>query len=314
MKCLICEREANFIAHALVAPWLAKLIGGRKRIRTRLFECNECDFKFFDYRYNAMEVNQIYSSYRSGEYKSVRRTWEPWYTSGINELYTSDDSIGEVSARKERMLKQFQQAQIEAVFNNCLDFGGDDGQFFPDSVKGNRYLVDPSSRSSTHRSGEIRTVTDIDAIPENLDLIMCCMVMEHLSSFSDLMSAINRKLFCASAEQKGLFYVEIPRDGFHVGKWAKSSSYFNFLTLVSKFPPLFIALDFLTGISRNYFRTIPIFGIVKQSEHINYFSRKAIGNLVGKNLDVLFVSDDNLTEKYGNFRLGFLALIARKTK
>lgn len=257
-------------------------------------------------------MSQIYSSYRSGKYKSIRRTWEPWYTSGINELYTSDDARVEVSARKERMSRQFQQAKIEEEFTNCLDFGGDDGQFFPDSIRGNRYLVDLSSSCSSHRNSEITIVPNIEAIPEKLDLIMSCMVMEHLSSFAESMSAITRKLFRSGTKQKGLFYLEIPRDSFNVGNWAKSSAYYNYLTLISKVPPLFIVLDFLTGVSRNFFRTIPIFGIVKQSEHINYFSEKAISKLVGKYLEVLFVSDENLKETYGYFRLGFLALIARR--
>ncbi len=312
MKCLICEKEANFIAHALMAPWLAKLIGGGV-IRSRLFECNSCDFKFFEYRFSALEVSQIYSSYRSKEYESLRKTWEPWYTSGINNLYAKDNAKSAVSRRKERMAEQFQQANIKLEFKNCLDFGGDDGQFFPQSITGNRYLVDPSSSSGSSHNTNIKTVKDIDSISENLELVMCCMVLEHLSSFSGLMNAVTAKLCHSSTEQKGFFYLEIPRDGFKVGAWARTITYYKYLTLVAKFPKLFIALDFLTGLSRQYFRTIPIFGIVKQSEHINYFSRKAIINLVSKNLEVIHVSNENLKEKYGHFRLGFLALIARRT-
>ena len=311
MKCLICNKDANFIAHALLAPWLSRLIGGGV-IRSRLFECQECDFKFFEYRYSEFEVSKIYSSYRTGIYESSRRAWEPWYTSGINNLYTSDEATREISRRKKRMLDQFKKAGLEMKFKNCLDFGGDDGQFFPDSITGNRYLVDPSSTPSSKFVNNIRTVQDIAAIPEKLELVMCCMVMEHLSSFSKLMYAVSDKLEGSNAGQSGIFYLEIPRDGFKVGKWAQSRNYYRYLTFVSKFPPLFISLDFLTGVFRNYFRTIPIFGIVKQSEHINYFSRKAITKLVSKDLEVLFVSDENLNEKYGYFRLGFLAAIARR--
>jgi len=310
MRCVICKQGTEFIAHALLAPWLSKLIEGNE-IRSRLFQCSACDFKFFEYRYTETEINQIYSSYRSGRYASLRKIWEPWYTSGINDLYKNTEASVEISKRKNRMLQQFDKATVEIKFRNCLDFGGDDGQFFPEAISGNRYLIEASAITDSIDENKIRIAPSIEAIPEDLDLIMCCMAMEHLSSFDQFMTAVRKKLV-HSSKGGGLFYVEIPMDGFRVGKWARTDAYFHYLTLVSKFPPIFIALDFLTGLVRNYFKVIPIFGIVKQSEHINYFSRKAIAELLNKELKVLFVSEDNLREKYGHFRLGFLAAIARR--
>jgi hypothetical protein len=94
--------------------------------------------------------------------------------------------------------------------------------------------------------------------------------------------------------------------------WGKSNFYLRYLKTITKIPSLFILVDFITGAYRNYFREIIPFGIVKQSEHINYFSGNAVKKLLETQLDSVYISGENLAEKYGHYRLGFLAAVARK--
>ena len=311
MYCLICKQKTEFKAHALIAPWITRLTEGKLTF-SKLFHCESCEFKFFEYRFSALEVSAIYSGYRRDRYEKLRKKWEPWYTSGMNNLYTNENSLNAVSKRKSRMTAQFQEAGLEMNFKNCLDFGGDDGQFFPESVAGNRYLIDPSAGLNQNQKNGIRTATDIESIEENLDLIMCCMVLEHMSELDGLISAVDRKLSKNDDSRNGIFYIELPMDGFKVGKWAKSRTYYYYLFALSKIPLLFILVDFYSGIFRNYFRRIPFMGIVKQSEHINYFSQESISKLIEKRLDVQYISDENLNEKYGHYKLGFISAIGIK--
>jgi hypothetical protein len=75
---------------------------------------------------------------------------------------------------------------------------------------------------------------------------------------------------------------------------------------------LFIFVDFLSGAYRQIFKRIPWFGIVKQSEHINYFNVKSLRVFAElRGLEVLFVSEPDLKYKVGKIFQGRLACIAR---
>ena len=75
---------------------------------------------------------------------------------------------------------------------------------------------------------------------------------------------------------------------------------------------MFVLLDFVTGVYRQVFKRVPWFGIIKQSEHLNYFnvkSLRAFAEIHG--LDVLYMSEPDTKYKVGRIFQGRLACVAR---
>jgi len=293
------------IAHAVVAPWICKIFG-EKGQPPKLFHCQDCDFRFFGLRYSSIQVTKLYDSYRSDEYFVARSRWEPWYRKSENSLFNPEIGVTNILRRKVRMSNELKNANVTESFKNVLDYGGDTGQFFPENITGDRWLIDISGIESANH--QIRITESVSKIPKKtLDLVMACMILEHLSSFTDFLADASGVM-----APNGILYVELPLDSFTVKKWHKSENYRRYLALLNLLPPIFVLIDFISGVSRNYFRSIPTFGIVKQSEHINYFSQKSISVLLAIDFEVSYVSAENYDEKHGKFRLGFLAAIARK--
>jgi hypothetical protein len=83
--------------------------------------------------------------------------------------------------------------------------------------------------------------------------------------------------------------------------------------MVRKVKVLFIFLDFTSGLIRNFLGFIPWFGIIKQSEHVNYLTPKSLENLI-VNLDIKinWISGVDTGTSQGRMRLGRLSLVARK--
>ena len=293
------------ISHATVAPWICSILGDSRQL-SKLFQCIPCDFRFYNLRYSEKQVSTLYQAYRGEKYFSIRNRWEPWYRKSENGLYNPEVGLRNIIKRRERMSRELRMANVRENFKNALDYGGDTGQFFPESVSGERYLVDISDFDAI--DSRIQIVRKVADIPQgSVDLIMACMILEHLSSFENFCTEVSDVM-----ARNGILYVELPLDGFRVHKWHSSEAYRRYLSLINRIPLLFVFLDFVSGLARNYFRMIPIFGIVKQSEHINYFSKRSIFSLLSKSFGVHYVSPDNFDEKHGKLRIGFQATVAFK--
>lgn len=78
----------------------------------------------------------------------------------------------------------------------------------------------------------------------------------------------------------GHLLVDPPYEKFWVSHFHKTSLYDSYLSILYKSLNLFKFLDFLTGVWRHFLNKIPFFGIVKQSEHINYLDYLAIVKLI----------------------------------
>jgi hypothetical protein len=305
MNCPICSKNAQMISHATLAPWICSIFGEPRQL-SKLFLCVHCDFRFFSLRYSEKQVQILYNAYRGNNYFSIRNRWEPWYQKSENNLYNPDIGIRNIERRRSLMSRELRMANVSRNFRRALDYGGDTGQFFPENVSGERYLVDISGFNDI--DSRIRTVRKVTEIPSgSVDLVMACMVLEHVSYF---------ELFCKEVSDvmtsDGLLYVELPLDGFKVHKWHKSEGYRCYLSFLNKIPPLFILMDLISGVVRNYFRMIPVFGVVKQSEHINYFTKQSINSLLNGRFDVRYSSPEYYDERHGKLRIGFQATIASK--
>jgi len=96
-----------------------------------------------------------------------------------------------------------------------------------------------------------------------------------------------------------------------VSPFHASTRYERFLhrLVQHRFP--FVVLDFLSGVSRQFRSSIPRFGVIKQSEHINYFSPRSVASaLKASGFTVVSEAQDpNL--KVGGLRMGCYGVAAR---
>lgn len=292
-KCPICEVVAEQISFAVLAPWISEILNYKNPFNCQLMLCKSCNFKFFSYRYSQSEMNKLYKDYRSDKYYKVRNKWEFWYSRRINDFFKVKENI---IKRKLRIHKNLESnGVILDKINSCLDYGGDEGQFFPDHIeKNNKYLLDYSHPDNDN---EFIRVSSIKELPNKVDLSMCCMVLEHVDQ------PLNLFLDLKKSSNGGWIYIEVPNDSFEVTKWHNSSTYRSFLNLISRNYIMFIFFDFLGGVYRNFFKKIPFFGVVKQSEHINYFSPQSLAICFQK-IDSSAKIYDIETESVGGLKLG----------
>jgi hypothetical protein len=113
--------------------------------------------------------------------------------------------------------------------------------------------------------------------------------------------------------QTGVIYLEVPLDAFETSGFHKKKIYKNYLQIISKNKILFLILDLITGVTRQFFRKIPWFGIVKQSEHINYFNSRALTALCLNFEGKIWISEEDYSHKVGKFQLGRISSVLSRS-
>lgn len=305
MDCPICDSSSSE-NHSIIAPWITKL-ANLPFMPSTYFSCNNCSFSWFS-RFSDHMMRSLYSNYRSEYYFDFRNSWEPWFAKTDNNAFKETSSLEASNSVKGR------RRDIEAVFdlsglslsqiNGCLDFGGDSGQFIPNDIKGMRYVVDPQI-ASNYKVGSITYVSDIKVIEKNsLGLIMSCMVLEHVNDVNQTINDIVKIL-----ATDGYLYIEVPMDNFCVSKIHQTWFYEKYLNFLLHRKYLFQLLDFATGIWRLVFKRIPFWGILKQSEHINYFDNSTIQALIGKFGFNPLCKIENLNSCQGKLKFGKIQLL-----
>lgn len=306
LVCLVCTQEKLNSYSAILAPWIRRLCNLSPSVTTSFLECRNCGFSSFSYRYNDSDMKSIYEHYRGPQYLRVRRSWEPWYTLKEADYYKLNESA--VENRNDFMRGSFNSAKvrIESV-DSVLDFGGDLGQFIPNEIRGKRYLLDPSNVPVENESGTVR-VSALDQVPIELDLIMNCHTLEHLSDFKAVIDDIY-----GSIKRGRYFYLEVPLDGFKVKTFHKSKIYKSYLQLIQKQRSILILANFFTGVFRQLFSRIPYMGVIQQSEHINYFGQKSLEILLkSSGFEVLSVQGPDFKFQQGKIRLGRIGILSKK--
>jgi hypothetical protein len=305
MPCPICGSSAEFKAYAIVAPWISKLLA-ENSLYSELFSCEKCTLGFYSYRYSEVEAEKLYSSYRTGRYFEVRHSWEPWYGSNENNLYVPEVNQRNIDSRLNYLEKNLKLAGVKTFFVGCVDFGGDLGQFFPKNVSGAKYLIDHSSTSLENR--EFTRINGLNDIRNTVELVMNCHVLEHMSILTEVLQEMANAL-----TQTGVIYLEVPLDAFETSGFHKKKIYKNYLQIISKNKILFLILDLITGVTRQFFRKIPWFGIVKQSEHINYFNSRALTALCLNFEGKIWISEEDYSHKVGKFQLGRISAVLSRS-
>ena len=302
-RCLACGENVDKIAFGVVAPWITQLSGHHKKQHTSLFKCNSCQFIYFEKRFSDDEMAAMYSGYRDDEYYRVRNSWEPWYRRKVNDAYI--DESGHLDERVGFMTNLLISAGIDSC-NTVVDFGGDEGQFFPEIKITNRLVIDVSNKPL--RKNVLR-VPSLGDVKDRIDLIVAAHIAEHLNDpldfFSNLISHLNPGAH---------LYVEVPMDCPSVKRFHGTENYEAYLQRVSsRGKGIFIARDFTSGLARQFGFSIPKRGIVKQSEHLNYYNLKSLTMILERLGMTVLKSEAIPGAKVGGLRLGRLGVLAVKS-
>jgi hypothetical protein len=306
-KCLICglspasnNSAIEFLAHGVRAPWISELADEQNSTDCSLWACGDCDFNWFSPRMTEEVEGSLYSGYRENRYYSTRRKWEPWYFKVSNNSRNPGTKAARLAVST---LDSLLRDLPDSIFEIVADVGGDAGQFFP-SRSQKRLLVDPSNKPAV--SGVLRAQS-IAELPSDTRLVRIGCVLPHVANPKSLLMEIRKN--CPQA----LIVITMANDRYRLRNFHKSKSYLNFVNIVIKRRHAFIILDFATGICRQFNRKIPRFGIIKQSEHVNYYSLHAL-SVLAKTLDFkVLKQSENLSGGFGGMRIGELMVVLEPT-
>ena len=303
-SCPGCAGSLEILSHGVLAPFVCELIEEPVGTETRLCHCGKCDLNIFSFRYTSSQMASLYSGYRESRYRNTRRKWEPWYSAKINDANSA--SSVEIADRRMFMDRLLRRSSVPDRIECAVDFGGDEGQFFPDVETARKIVIDVSNRplaAGIERMSSLGELGDARA-----DLVIVAHVLEHLPDPLGTLSEIRR-----SIASDGLLYVEVPYDGFRTSARQATNSYRRYLRILSRSKWLFVALDLGSGVWRQLCSRIPVWGIVKQSEHINYFSSRSLGSLLEKAGFRVVAEELEPRATVGRMRIGRYGIVAGPT-
>jgi len=299
LKCIICGGEVSLSSYGVMAPFISELTDSPEKSFVTLQHCDACQFSFFSHRYSDTELSAIYGGYRGSNYLSVRKKWEPWYRSAVNDAYQSGSK--EIGLRRAFMENLIAQA-TEDHFRVAVDFGGDEGQFFPDSAVGRKIVIDVSDKPLLEG---VELHEDFKSVGASPDLVMICHVLEHLNDPVTLLTEVRQVI-----DPQGVLYVEVPLDMPRLHKWHARDAYQKYLAEVGRTRWPLVVSDFVSGGSRQIGLRIPRLGVVKQSEHINYFTDHSMKALLTKAGFSVLTYAAEPKASVGGLRLGKLGMVA----
>lgn len=229
-----------------------------------LFRCKDCGFQFFELRFEESEVDLLYHDYRGLNYYSIRHSFEPWYTRSINDGIGNDQTT--INLRKE-YLQKFLHTNIPVQkVRRLLDYGGDHGQFIPDTIAEECYFFEVSGVEPIPGVIRIDEISDLEK--QTFDIVILSAVLEHVSDPLAILQKIHGIL-----SQNGYLLLEVPYESFYYRNWFGDSLTKNYLDLLLHFPRQALKImDFYSTLLKIKLHCIPPMGFVKLHEHINFFS------------------------------------------
>jgi hypothetical protein len=256
---------------ALVAPFITERVLEGRWTPSRLLTCPACAFRGFDTRFDETEMERLYAGYRGEDYFRVRHRWEPWYGRAVNEGLSGDEA--ELRTRK---------GNLEALVARCLDrppatvldYGGDRGQFIPESWGAERHVFEVSGRDPLPGIHAVRDLRDLDG--RTFGMVMLCQVLEHLPEPQAQLEALRPRV------GDGHLYVEVPLERPKLdwaGRWPWGPAG---LAWLSRHPWLLRLVDLHSTFFRIRLGRIPPLGLLKASEHINFFTDASLRALMAR--------------------------------
>ena len=175
--CPICGAPGIIQAHGRIAPFIFQLQGDPKDAArdTTLCRCDSCDFVYFSHRFDDDTLLAMYAGYRNERYLSIRRRWEPWYSRDANSA-TKPGS--QAVAERIGFVTTIVGSYIEIdTLRNIVDYGGDEGQFFPAGYAGPKYVIEVSGKNLVDG---VRAAPTLGELPDSPHLVIAAHLLEHL--------------------------------------------------------------------------------------------------------------------------------------
>lgn len=268
-----CCTSTDLLAYpAVVAPFLASYAVRTPPFRCSLMECRNCSFRFFDSRLSPEEAERLYSGYRGEDYFCSRHRSEFWYTRKFNTGIGHD---AQAIAVRKQIAEVFLKRHIDfGAITTVLDYGGDEGQFIPNTIGREKYVFDLSDAAPVQ--GVTKIHSECGLHEHHFDLVMICAVLEHCSDPCATLKII-RDL---GGGVPSLCYVEVPYERYDLRFAGRGKLFELYLAGLLRCPPALTAVDFLSTAVRLKTNLIPPLGIMKCHEHLNYFNEKSLEALL----------------------------------
>lgn len=219
--------------------------------------CEQCQSGWFRQAYDRHEMGGLYADYRGDRYNQIRERWEPWYTSSWNSAFSDDENL--VKVRRGSLEAFLSRYLPGSLIGTVVHVGGDRGQYIP--VGERKVVIDPSDRRLVPGVERREALTDL----ESADLLISAHVLEHLADPSSEISSYGMARWV---------YVEVPAGVPQLSFWRTTATLVA--NCISWSPTLWRgvtgpASGRTSGVSRQ---------ILRQSEHLNFFSKKGIQTML----------------------------------
>ena len=160
--------------------------------------CQSCGHLFVDYRFNDLEMMNLYADYRGEEYTMLRNLYEPGYQDQNDALSRGNDYNA--------LVEDFLSGLLPKSKLAILDWGGDTGKNTPYHLQaGLVHIFDPSNKPI-----ELANATNIYSTKEFLDrydLVVIANVLEHLPFPLDTLNELKQLM-----SKQTVLYVEVPHE------------------------------------------------------------------------------------------------------
>lgn len=290
--CPCCNSKKHDAYPAIVAPFLASYAIESPPRSTRLLECEECGFRYFEDRLTDAEAARLYSGYRGDVYYRARHRYEPWYTRKVNDGIGGNEEVVRVrSAMVERFVRE--HADVTKI-DDVLDFGGDRGQLIPKSIGKKRSVYEISGTDAVPGVEHIGSAAELRS--RRFDLVLLSHVLEHCSDPHAVLEEVRPLL----RSPRSALYVELPLERSTLRWMGKSRKYRAYLETLRRLGPLLTAVDLYSTLFRVRYDTLPPLGFLKMHEHLNFFDERSLRALLERSgLEALVVAPQIIRSSLG---------------
>ena len=285
----------------MVAPFITELALASRPPIGRTMVCGACGLRFTGMRLSDTEVTRLYSGYRGEAYFRCRHQHEPWYTLSSNCTRGGDPrEIHQRQAELERLLRD---SGIWPTIDSVLDYGGDRGQFIPAELAAEKWVFEISGAQPMEG---VHGTADLESLHgRTFALLMACHIFEHVMDPKAFLAELAQYLAPA-----GTIYIEVPLELPAILSLAPALTN-RWYSWLENHVPLLRAVDFVSTASRTQLGFLPPFGLLKSSEHVNFFDVRSLSHLLEcAGFTCLRMEADSVLRPAG--RIGVLRCLAKR--